>query len=111
MLVSPPVPKLPVLTTWRPRSCCDDFTVFEYECTEAVASYNVGDLILGEGCGAVWVSYLTSVQWALVAVAKAAGVFQFLAVLLPLWLLVAQLFYALKEQDLGKAEEEEELAN
>ena len=72
-----------------------------------VASYNGRDIIPGEGCGNIWNSYLASVQWALVAVSKAAGLFQLLAVLLPLWLLLAQIFYARKEEALG----EEEKAN
>ncbi|KAI6658642.1 hypothetical protein LOD99_15440 [Oopsacas minuta] len=93
---------LPSLSTWRPRSCCDDFTVRFYECTEFVASYNGRDIIPEEGCGTLWYNYLANVQWALVGVSVSAGIYQIVAAQIPIWVILAQLYYSMKEKNFEK---------
>ena len=79
--------------------------MFPFECTDSVASYNGQAKIPNEGCGVMWYEYLATNQWALVGVAKAAGIFQIVAAQIPVWLLLAQMYYSKKEDKIGGGEE------
>ena len=72
--------------------------MLQYECTQSVASYNGRAKIPDEGCGVMWFQYLATNQWAIVALAKAAGIFQIVAAQIPVWVLLAQVYYSKKEE-------------
>ena len=54
----------------------------------------------------MWFEYLAANQWGMVGVAKAAGIFQIVAAQIPVWVLLAQLYYSKKENTFGEEEEE-----